>query len=868
MIDKGARFRKADLHIHTPASTCFSTKEKTIKPEDIVKEAANKGLEIIGITDHNNIAFIDDVRRVAAKRRITVFPGVEITTPEAHLLAIFEPDCPMQRLNDFLPAIGILGEHRGRREAMASSFEKVLAKINEFGGIAIAPHANSSNGLLKVERGQYKIKMYKKTELCALELADQEDIGKFTKGEIPRYPAKACVCGSDAHKLSEIGQRCTYLKMDVVSINGLRQALADWMVKVRFDWDIIEPCCPQVHSLTVNQGFVSGEIFTFHPNLTCFIGGKGTGKSTVVELLRYCFNDISGIPEIRADTYLKMEKLVGAGGKITVNYLDENGDEVLVSREVTDTMYIEEGPQTITDRNGEDTVLSGKPTFFSQGEIARIAMSPIAQLDLIDKYIALSEENRQENEIFTKLDTNRASLVQTIGKHKQLEAAILDPEVGKLATKAEITKLERQLKKPIFSEFPKWESEERFIDSTIEGIKKFSEAVEQSIQDVDITAWFPAELDTTSPNYKLLRSIVEVTNKIEHLKNKVVEEIKKELESITNEANQLHGKWNPLFLKRKKEYEKYLNKIGEETVTKAQGTLRALKKRIERLGRLEREDKSCSSKETALNEERQKLLNLLREVRVKRFQKRVAKAEEWEAKLGSDVKVRIQNNGEVGKYHNALKHLLKGSYVQYQEIGKIVRAIQPDELVAAVLKKQVKWIKEQSKIRVDVASTVVDYLKQKPLGDLLDLESVPVSDSPYISFQVEPGKYKPLNELSVGTKSTVIVTLAMVEGKVPLIIDQPEDSLDTEFIFNQIVDKLRTEKDTRQFIFTSHNANVVVAGEAELTHVLSATSDKGTIKSSGGIDRAETNKLVLLHLEGGPEAFKLRAQKYTSSQQL
>ena len=126
-------------------------------------------------------------------------------------------------------------------------------------------------------------------------------------------------------------------------------------------------------------------------------------------------------------------------------------------------------------------------------------------------------------------------------------------------------------------------------------------------------------------------------------------------------------------------------------------------------------------------------------------------------------------------------------------------------------------------------------------------------------------EYKPLNELSVGTKSTVILLLAMIEGKAPLVIDQPEDSLDTEFIYNEIVYRLRNDKESRQFVFTSHNANVVVAGETELAYVLSATSDRGTIKSSGGIDRSDTNRLMLLHLEGGAEAFKLRAQKYGTS---
>jgi ABC-type lipoprotein export system ATPase subunit len=113
-------------------------------------------------------------------------------------------------------------------------------------------------------------------------------------------------------------------------------------------------------------------------------------------------------------------------------------------------------------------------------------------------------------------------------------------------------------------------------------------------------------------------------------------------------------------------------------------------------------------------------------------------------------------------------------------------------------------------VAAGVAEKAVDFAKEQDLAKLLDLETVPLLDLPEISFEVESGKYKPLNELSVGTKSTVILLLVMIEGKVPLVIDQPEDSLDTEFIYNEIVHRLRNDKESRQFVFTSHNANVVI----------------------------------------------------------
>lgn len=161
----------------------------------------------------------------------------------------------------------------------------------------------------------------------------------------------------------------------------------------------------------------------------------------------------------------------------------------------------------------------------------------------------------------------------------------------------------------------------------------------------------------------------------------------------------------------------------------------------------------------------------------------------------------------------------------------------------------------------DPARKILEFLSQKP-EDLLALETVPLPDLPEISFEVEPGVFKPLNALSVGGKGTVVMLLAMVEGTAPLVIDQPEDSLDTLFIYEQIVKKVRQQKESRQFIFATHNPNVLVSADADLSFVLEATADKGAIRSHGGIDREDTNDLLILHLEGGVPAFKVRGMKY------
>ena len=100
----GAIWLKADLHVHTPASADFHDE---ISPDDIVHTALEKGLNLIAITDHNTAAWCDRVVEAGRGTDLTVFPGVEISTHQGHMLAIFETDTPSTRIEDLLIKLGI-----------------------------------------------------------------------------------------------------------------------------------------------------------------------------------------------------------------------------------------------------------------------------------------------------------------------------------------------------------------------------------------------------------------------------------------------------------------------------------------------------------------------------------------------------------------------------------------------------------------------------------------------------------------------------------------------------------------------------------------------------------------------------------------
>ena len=128
--------------------------------------------------------------------------------------------------------------------------------------------------------------------------------------------------------------------------------------------------------------------------------------------------------------------------------------------------------------------------------------------------------------------------------------------------------------------------------------------------------------------------------------------------------------------------------------------------------------------------------------------------------------------------------------------------------------------------------------------------------------------WQELEDLSTGQKATAVLLLLLLESDAPLIIDQPEDDLDNRFITEGIVPKMREEKQRRQFIFSTHNANIPVLGDAELIIGLRASGEAGQgyaeipVVHMGSIDATPVRELVEEILEGGKTAFEMRRLKY------
>ena len=301
-MTKGLCFRNVDLHVHTPASKCFS--EDNVTPKDIVDQALTAGMNAIAITDHNTSEWVDLVKVAAKDSGLVVFPGVEITVqPGVHIVAIFSENCCGDDINDLLSRLELRSSDRGNPDSLVTKFsvQKTVSIIkNEFPALPVLAHIDDIKGAwneLK-QHGQTLIKMWQAAEFAAVEITEDnlpDEIGVKPFKHIPAYYwASDNPHPQDKTKHSHygIGNRYSRFKLgEKITWEGLRLCFHDPDVRIRSSKsETTSLQHPLLEYVKIEGGFLSDVELDLNPNLNCIIGGRGTGKSTLLELIRYAFD--------------------------------------------------------------------------------------------------------------------------------------------------------------------------------------------------------------------------------------------------------------------------------------------------------------------------------------------------------------------------------------------------------------------------------------------------------------------------------------------------------------------------------------------------------------------------------------------------
>lgn len=300
-LPSGARFYRCALQINPFAylkrhnkQTAFPSEAKY--NEAIVAACLENGIEVIGVTDHYRVQESASLVQAARDAGLYAFHGFEAVAKDGvHFLCLFDPDkdAVLERF------IGECGIHNAEEVSPAGNLDslELLARAKDWGGICIAAHVAGDGGLLRKLSGQTRIKVWKSDDLLACALAGPVDqaptnlrsILENKDAQHRRPRPVAIINASDVmgpEDLTSAGTSC-FIKMSNVSIEALRQAFLDPESRIRLQSDPQPQPHAEFLAVTWEGGFLDETSVHFNGNLNALVGGRGTGKSTMIESMRY-----------------------------------------------------------------------------------------------------------------------------------------------------------------------------------------------------------------------------------------------------------------------------------------------------------------------------------------------------------------------------------------------------------------------------------------------------------------------------------------------------------------------------------------------------------------------------------------------------
>lgn len=900
-MPRGLRFCAVDLHVHTPASKCFLG---TVTPEAYVAQAIQAGMQAIAVTDHNSGDWVDRIKEAAAGTPLVVFPGVEISVqPGVHILAIFPENLTGAHVNDLLAKLHLGADDRGEQEALVTKYgpQQVVAMIRSEGALPILAHIDDYKGAWKELSGQTRIKLWQAAEFAAVEIVGEnlpDDIGRDPYAYRPAYYWASDNPHPDNHTKHShlgIGKRCSLFKLDEqISWEGLRLCFHDPEVRIRPYLDQTGPVQvttsqhPAIQRIRIEGGFMDGIDLELNPNLNCVIGGRGTGKSTLLELIRYAFAVPSKTETNDKQAQSLIKSTFPSGSKITIDF-SAGGTNYRLERQAAQAARVY--------REGSAEPLDVAPEFllplqaYGQKEIYEISQDPQFQLRLLDNYVAEAIRPWQEKE------TNLVRLLEENAEQILRKKEILEEAAAKLAAvgavREELRRMEEQGFVSRLQNKSNYDKEKRLFERAQGEVDDLQTTLANLLATQRLNVQFLTEF-TDLPNTASLESEKQRLLAIDNAFVEAIAQLTNRIQAIWASGDSERQKWRAAFDEQEAAYQELLREFQKSSDRLTPDRYIQLQKQLSQLTELEAKSKQDDATLQSLYRNRKQLLAQLRQIRREQYEIRYQKAAQLTAALGQTVRITVHPEGNRSVYDQFLEQLCRGlglraevrqtivsieadeperegerpvtvKGVTHYIIPRIPRYLDPIHLVEAV---RSEWENDDVlKTRWNISSEAMRRnLTRLTEEQLFELETFAVPDLPIIELKVGSGVlgYRPLEALSVGQRCTALLGIVLLESSATLLVDQPEDDLDNQFIFAQIVNTLRREKERRQFIIATHNANIPVSGDAELIVVVQADERRGWIaeNGAGSIDSEPIKLAVEQILEGGANAFQIRKEKY------
>lgn len=953
---EGSKWRKWDLHFHTPRSYDYGN--KSVTNSDIVETLVSNEIAVVAITDHNRIDIdrIQDLQKIAGDR-LTILPGIELRTDlggsnSIHIIGLFPETAHLSHiattLQGQLDLTEATIESRGE-DRVYVSFQKAATVISNLGGLVSVHAGKKSNSIESISNNQ-PFKMQLKADLTKsfvdiFELGKPEDASTYETKIFPHLGFnRPLIIGSDNHDINNYKLKIpTWLRCDP-TFAGLRQIVNEPVDRVFLGYlpELLERVSQNktkfIHSLVLrkcdgsalSEDWFDAELF-LNPGLVAIIGNKGSGKSALADVLGLLGHTRhSSAFSFLNETKFKQKKnnkakhfeaqLRWASGNASTKTLDAEVNEAEVETvQYIPQNFLETVCNELSDGSGRLLDAQLKSVIFShvpeEDRLGHDSLDSLIQFTTsqANKSLKLLREDLSSinSEIFSlslQLQQSHRNQLAAQLREKQLEISThvqskpieviqptADPNhqsnrdsilnqieaIDKILSQIAATKLHLEQNRLIQSR--KLAVAKNLLAKIANFRTEFAKFEEDAIADanelnLDFKTLVSLQINT-SPLEQERATQIELLNESSSLLepqnlNSPLARESEQLEAKKKLSEQLDAP--------QKEYQEYLEKLKawESKLAALQGSAEAkdtyayLQERIKALELVPERLTALRSKQLQKSKE---IYNALQELSQKHadFYK-PAQALIQNHKLSSngkitiDFEVTIVQKGIEEKFFSLINQNKRGSFMGVEEGRLALRNLlnstdwNSPTSVERFLQQLELRLAHDFRSEEQPETNPIDQLKR-------DAELSALYDLIYGFSYLQPRYHlrwekRDLDELSPGERGIVLLLFYLLVDKSskPLIIDQPEENLDNQTVYNVLVPAIKDARKRRQIIIVTHNPNLAVVCDAD--QIIHASLDKGSRNKityrSGSIENPEINKTIVDILEGTRPAFDNRDMKY------
>lgn len=907
----GSRWWKFDFHNHTPVSDDYGkgsdqAQHKQISHKDWLLNYMRQGIDCVAVTDHNSGSWVDPLKQALNElaseghpdyRPLYLFPGVELTVQgNIHILAIFGMDKTTSDIDSLLGAVRYRAT-KGRSDGCSEcSAVEVIDEIARSGGLAIPAHVDQTNGLFTICTGNTLEQVLDNKNVFAMEVID------LTQAKPQLYIGKkmswAEVLGTDSHHPSgTTGQRYpgshfTWVKMSGPSYDGLRLALIDGALSLKrsdeFRGDPNAHGQLAIESIVVDNAKYLGRGQSFscqlNPWLNTIIGGRGSGKSTSLEFLRIALKRKGEIPPNLAEEFAKYsqtsntrkeEGLLTNSTVITIGFRKDGGRFRITWSNAENKYGIEEEAAPGTWNASEGDIAQRFPVrIYSQKQIFELAKHPQALLQVVDDAPTVNHREWQ-----LKWDELLSKYLSIRAQEREVQAVLHEESVinGQLEdVKRKLGVFEQAGHADVLKTYQFRQNQSKALDSWETVWEGSAEHVRGISRDL-----LPPELDTqyfdfeNADDKELLTTAADIRATFEKLQN--------EINAIAQQIDDAKSAWTQvrpgLEISKKIAVanQDYTNLLGQLTAAGAgdpseygvlvkqrqdlEDTLKGFSKKRATLALHKKNAEECldniHSHRAKITKLRADFLkdtlagNSYVQINVIPFGNKVTVEEEFRNLIargngGFDRDIGVVD-GDEGLLATLTQNPEKAMEERIATLKSMLLAIHENNTTAVAAAKDRRFVSHIQGLTPEQIDRILCWFPD----DSLD-----------VRYSLKDGEsFKPVEQGSPGQKTAALLAFILSYGSEPLVLDQPEDDLDNHLIYDLIVTQLREIKQKRQILIVTHNANIVVNGDAENIIALDVRSGQTRIVTQGGLQEPSIRHEICRVMEGGKDAFDQRYRR-------